>query len=46
MLNKILNKSKDNSKKSMKCIIDGKTVFNTPMEIRNGFHDYFTEVYH
>ena len=34
----------DNSRDSLKCIIDGKTVFDTPKEIVNGFNKYFTEV--
>ena len=44
VLNKILNKNKDNLKNSLKFIIDGKTVFNTPKEIVNGFNKYSTEV--
>ena len=31
-------------KNSLECIIDGKTVFNTPKVIVNGFNKYFTEV--
>ena len=41
-LNKIL-KSMDNPKNNLKCIINGKTVFNTPKDIANGFSRYFTE---
>ena len=44
VLNKIWNKYKDNSKNSLKCIIDGNTVSNTPKDIANGYNKYFTEV--